>query len=304
MITHKEYYQKNGYVIIPNLVNPESIKSFFTSLEEFKNNNFLYYSQSEHNWRRIQNDLDENGLISSSFENFTNLIWSKNLSKAGREILQSNSIHKILKDLSGENQFCMWQNMLFDKSTGTVDHLDTWYLDTDPMGKLIAAWIALEDIDGKGGSFHVYPGSHKENSLDWIGTSHEDYVTWCNNLTKKYKRKEALLKKGDVLFWHPSLIHGATLQNKKGKSRKSLTAHYFPTNYLMGGSGKNSEYNSSDYRKKLLNQNNKLRSYGYPILSSYSRKKSFFFSVKGLIKYYFKLNKKKMLMNRSTYDIN
>ena len=50
----------------------------------------------------------------------------------------------------------MWQNMFFDKSTGTIDHIDTWYLDSDPMGYLFGAWIALEDIDGKGGVFHVY----------------------------------------------------------------------------------------------------------------------------------------------------
>ena len=50
--------------------------------------------------------------------------------------------------------------MLFYRSTSILDHLDSWYLDTDPMGSLFGVWIALEDIDGKGGSFHVYPESH------------------------------------------------------------------------------------------------------------------------------------------------
>ena len=45
---------------------------------------------------------------------------------------------------------------VFDRATGTIDHIDTWYLDTEPMGHLIAAWVALEDIDGQG-EFHVYP---------------------------------------------------------------------------------------------------------------------------------------------------
>ena len=71
----------------------------------------------------------------------------------------------------------------FDKSTGTVDHLDTWYLDTNPNGKLIAAWFALEDIKGDGGSFHIYPGSHKEESKDWINSSHDSYIKWCHKLT-------------------------------------------------------------------------------------------------------------------------
>ena len=57
----------------------------------------------------------------------------------------------MLKSLTGEDEFVMWQNMLFDKSTGTIDHLDSYYLDTDPIGNLIAIWVALEDINGEGG---------------------------------------------------------------------------------------------------------------------------------------------------------
>ena len=47
--------------------------------------------------------------------------------------------------------------MLFDKSTGTIDHADTWYLDTKPRGKMIAAWIALEDIKNQLEDFLYIP---------------------------------------------------------------------------------------------------------------------------------------------------
>ncbi len=303
MLTNKEYYKKNGYVIIPNLIEEKYIDNILFQLEKFKKNNSLFYSQSDHNWRRIKNDLDKNGLLTSSFENFTNLVWSKKLARSGRDILQSKPILEILRELSDQEDFCMWQNMLFDRSTGTVDHLDTWYLDTDPMGKLIASWVALEDINDDGGSFHIYPGSHLENSNDWIGTNHEKYVLWCNELSKKYIRKKALLKKGDVLFWHPSLLHGATLQNKKGKTRKSLTAHYFPTNYLKGGGGKNSNFESKEYQNELIKQNNKIRTFGYPISADSSRRDCLIFSAKGVLKYLLNINKRKMLMNRKNYSL-
>ena len=38
--------------------------------------------------------------------------------------------------------------MFFDRSTGTVEHQDSWYLDTDPPGNLVGVWYALEDIQG------------------------------------------------------------------------------------------------------------------------------------------------------------
>ena len=44
----------------------------------------------------------------------------------------------------------MWQNMLFDKSTRTIDHVDSYYLDKNPSCYLIAAWFDLEDINDKG----------------------------------------------------------------------------------------------------------------------------------------------------------
>ena len=44
----------------------------------------------------------------------------------------------------------MYQNMIFDKSTSTVDHIDSYYLDTIPAGELVGVWIALEGITGQG----------------------------------------------------------------------------------------------------------------------------------------------------------
>ncbi len=174
----KKKYETNGYVIFKSLIPEYKIEKVLNALFDFKKANKLYYSQSEHNWRKIKNDLDEYGLLECSFENFTDLPWAKELSKAGRDILQSKEILQCLQKISDYKEFCMWQNMFFDKSTGTVDHIDTWYLDTDPMGSLIGTWVALEDIDGSGGEFHIFPKSHSSGNLDWIDKSHDDFVIW------------------------------------------------------------------------------------------------------------------------------
>ena len=120
----------------------------------------------------------------------------------------------------------MWQNMFFDKSVGTVDHFDSWYLDTDPPGSLIGAWFALEDIDGKGGTFHIYPHSHKIDFSQCFNYSHDEFIKFSADKAKKFDKHELKIQKGDVLFWHPNLIHGSSSQNTEGYSRKSLTAHY------------------------------------------------------------------------------
>ena len=72
------------------------------------------------------------------------------------EIISCNKISNVLQEILESNKFVNWQNMLFDRSTGTIDHADTWYLDTNPRGKMIASWIALEDINESAGRFFVY----------------------------------------------------------------------------------------------------------------------------------------------------
>ena len=299
----RNYYLENGYVIFKSLISNEKIEIILKELKKFKDSNKIYYSQSEHNWRKIKNDLDNNNLLECSFENFTDLPWANSLSKAGRDILQSKEILIALRTLSNHKEFCMWQNMFFDKSTGTVDHIDTWYLDSDPMGHLFGAWVALEDIDGKGGVFHVYPKSHLSINKSWKNISHDEFVNWSKVESQKFQKKPLFLNKGDLLLWHPSLIHGSSLQEDKGFSRKSLTAHYYPINFLRGGGGINS-INDKRYKKRLIRQQASMRSYGYPIMARSSRREIFKFATIGVTKFIFSsvLNKPKNLMNRKNYS--
>ena len=303
MINLFDQYKENGYVIFPKLISKAKIDSLLDELDEFKKNNLLYFSQSEHNYRRVKNDLDEFNLLNSSFHNFTDILWAYRFGKAGRDILQSSDIKNALSKLSYFKEFTMWQNMLFDKSTGTIDHIDAWYLDTNPPGSLLAVWVALEDIDGKGGSFHLYPKSHKNSSKSWIGLDHNQLIEWTKLNQKKYKKKNILLKKGDVLIWHPLLIHGSSSQKEPGFSRKSITAHYCPNELLMGGNGVSESIETTNYKKKLSIKKKNSRNFGYPVACRRSRKKIALASIYGFTRYLSNIgNSPFMLMNRKEYE--
>ncbi len=297
----KSNFDEHGYYIYPGLISHKKIDQLLEQLDIFKKRNFIYYSQSEHNWRRAKDDLDKNNLLNCSFENFTDLLWSPWLSKSGRNILQSQEINSVLQAISGKKEFCMWQNMFFDKSTGTVDHIDSWYLDSNPIGSLIAVWVALEDIDGRGGEFHVYPKSHLNRDLSWAKLNHNDFLNWSKDQSKNYDKKSFLIKKGDALFWHPLLLHGSSSQREKSFSRKSITAHYYPKDFLRGGKGKNQIINE-DYKRKVETQNKSIRKFGYPIYSRVTRRSIAKFSLFGLIKNLIDFNNSpKMFMNRLRY---
>ena len=302
MYSLKNHYEENGYVIVRNLISVDEIDTFLNAFEIFKKSNSLFFSQSEHNWRTTKQDLDKFGLLNCSIENFTSLIWNPRFSNLGRKILQSKKILDTLRSLSDKNDFCMWQNMCFDKSTGTVDHIDTYYLDTNPMGSLIAGWFALEDIDGRGGAFHIFPKSHLNISNEWQNMNHEAFVNWSAKKTENMEEKVIYLNKGDVLFWHPSLFHGSSTQKIDGFSRKSLTAHYFPIDYLKGGGGKNNSLKDKKYIEELNIQKKSYRSYGFSICESRKKRDIFIFCLKGIAHYFSRINSPHTLMNRDNYD--
>ena len=255
----KKFYNEKGFVVVKKLIPEEIILNVNNSLEIFKKSNKYYYTQSNHTWVK-SNKLSKHGYLIDSIQSPTKQKNCGDLKLAVEDAISSRQISEVLENISGKKEFINWQNMLFDKSTGTLDHADTWYLDTKPRGEMIAAWIALEDIHIDAGRFYVYPESHKLNIEENITNKikdHYEYAKFINGYIKKNNLKGYAppLKKGDVLFWHPFTIHGSLNQKREFYSRKSLTAHYHPVGSQRMDSAEN--YNLvKKYIKKMRKSSN------------------------------------------------
>lgn len=229
----KNYYDLYGYVVVKNLLDQSKIQSFLNAYEEVKYSNFfVFFSQDTH--LPIRPKITPEGFIENSMLNPASLkLWRK-FSRSVEECLVDEGVITALSILSEASNYVMMQNMFFDKSTGTVEHQDHYYLDSDPPGKMVAAWYSLEEIHEDAGCFFVLPGSHKGKVLERDSgagfSDHDTFVKDIRNLINegKYEYRSFPLGKGDVLFWHPYTIHGAYNNRDPRFSRKSLTAHYYP----------------------------------------------------------------------------
>jgi len=127
------------------------------------------------------------------------------------------------------------QSMYFEGNSATWEHQDTYYLDSEIVGEMAAAWIAVEDIAAQAGRFFICPGSHRikldDHSLENnIAENHEAYIT---SVVEKIRLanltiRAPILEAGDVLFWNALTIHGSLDSQDPDHSRSSITCHAIP----------------------------------------------------------------------------
>jgi phytanoyl-CoA hydroxylase len=165
----------------------------------------------------------------NSIQNPHLLGLSKNFSSSIEKIIIHKNLSSCLKDFTKFSSHIWFQSMFFDNSTGTKLHQDTWYLDTEPNGKLVGVWIALEDIDLSAGPFCIY--SNTDSRKVHIDEFNFDELESDKNFLQSFPdavRFDFTAKKGDILIWDSFSIHGALMPKDETKTRKSITAHFYP----------------------------------------------------------------------------
>ncbi len=237
MNSPKEYYEANGYYIFQNLV-PESMIDKLLEIynSEILPSKALFFRQSSNRWEA--NRISSYGYAEESFLNVHDYPDYPAFDEAAKQIFCSQQVREALTQLTGSQQHNLMQSMLFDMNTATPAHQDWYYLDSIPNGHLLAGWFALEDIHEEAGRFYVLPTSNQvelELTED-EKVSNVPYMKKLKDYVEAHKQEihTPTLKKGDVLFWNSRTVHGSLETINPKYSRKSLTAHYLPSQYQSG----------------------------------------------------------------------
>jgi phytanoyl-CoA hydroxylase len=232
-----DYYAKEGYVVIRGLVPRSSVEAVNATFDQVVRPYDGYiYRQTTCDPERHR--FSPEGLMLNPILNVQDLQLSKfeAFRNAGLDVLTAPSVRSFLDAVFGGDQGKLVQSMYFEGNPATWAHQDTYYLDSEHLGTMIAGWFATEDVDARAGRFFVYPKSHL---VDMFRNGGNFDVAFNHD---KYKRlvletiteldltcKAPALDAGDVLFWNSKTIHGS-LETSDGRyGRRSLTAHYLPT---------------------------------------------------------------------------
>jgi hypothetical protein len=138
-------------------------------------------------------------------------------------------VREHLAAYAGADPFAV-QTMVYFKPPGARGqnlHQDNTYLKAKP-GTCHAAWMALDDCTLENGCMHVVPGTQDLEILCQVenpGISAEFWGDWETPIPDGLEVVPVEMKKGDVLFFNGSVIHGSH-KNRSEMFRRTLIGHY------------------------------------------------------------------------------
>ena len=234
----KQYYDDFGYVAVRNAI-PHSLldaaNAAFDS-EVLPSEKFIYRQATANPERHVRT---EHGFMLNSIVNpqSVNPYRYGNFRNASVDVLVSDGLQRAAEVVLEERGKIV-QGMYFHGNPATWPHQDSYYLDSEYLGAMTAAWIAAEDIMPGAGRFFIYPKSHKiplkrHNSDINIATNHDKYKKHVIDMlsTSNLECRAPALAKGDILFWNAFTIHGSLPTTQPAHSRRSFTAHLIPESH-------------------------------------------------------------------------
>jgi ectoine hydroxylase-related dioxygenase (phytanoyl-CoA dioxygenase family)/SAM-dependent methyltransferase len=248
---------EDGYVVVPGLVSGELIDAFVREIDDVWERNdpiaglavsdvilddghHVHVPHSE----LLRLGVEQRGRIR---ENSNWRIGQYHLySPAARRIFDYPEIVRIASTIFARRAEPRY-SLMFSKGTEQGLHQDSCVFHIFPRNFMMGIWIACEDIRPDSGPLEYYPGSHREplfpeftnypqtNRRTSDPEQSKRYDEYVANLAKAFQKHELLIRKGDVMFWHPMLIHGGAPRLDRNATRKSFVLHYIAEGCDVGG---------------------------------------------------------------------
>lgn len=152
-----------------------------------------------------------------------------------RGALLSARLGSIIKELLSDDPV-ICNTLSLEYGSQQADHLDTLFMTPRTEGRLVATWMALEDVHEDAGPLRYYPGSnHIEPFRFSTGSFHvngPEMPRWTDYMAEEVENHglaetRFLARRGDLFVWDAWLLHGGSEICVPGLTRKSLVTHYF-----------------------------------------------------------------------------
>jgi len=251
----QKFFLEQNYIICRNALSLDQIDKLVNLYDSWiLETSSLKFLRQSGNWESTE--FTDVGGVRNCFLNphSYELSLTGDLSHLILTLIEGSKTCHALSEISEYPNYDLYQTMMFDHTT-TRPHQDWIYLDSRPNGRLIAAWMALEDTFEDGIRFFVYPGTQNFQptatySFSSNHTTFDPFLKEIDDLiaSSKYEIYAPPLKKGDIFFWGSRIIHGSISGTNPSRRRKSIAAHFVPEGLEFGNLERNIEVNFKKYK--------------------------------------------------------
>ncbi len=233
-----DFYKNNGFVVIKKILVRENCKKLINYWnKEVKSFNGKIYRRE--GAKLEKNVFNHNKWVMNSVLNIQSLNPKQfPLLRNGFEkyIASNKNLANLITKLIQDKPMIV-QSMYFEGNSVTHEHQDSYYLDDQCIGNMVAGWVALEDIKADAGRFFVAPKSHLNDFsvmsiANNIADNHHIYKRHITKIIKdkNYEIVAPKLNTGDILLWNSLTIHGSLNSENEDFSRSSITFHTIRSN--------------------------------------------------------------------------
>lgn len=219
-----EQYQREGYVVVDDVLSPEAVSSLKTRIREYASGD-----REENGFSRMlepdvdPETFDREGDPVRKFEG----VGMAREDDAFRELAFHENVVDVVRQLQGPNlKLLRCAAMLKPPGVGSAKqyHQDAAYYPIRPMDH-VTVWVALDEATPENGCMQVVPGAHVDGLL-----RHEEreYDTDISLAERDYDESDAValpMSPGDALFQHCLLPH-YTAPNESDRWRRAMIVAY------------------------------------------------------------------------------
>lgn len=225
------FWAENGYMVIPQCVEPARIDAALGDVDRMWNEKWhvsidLLAPVYERTF--VNKAPPESRLAPHKLNHLDKH------SEAVRAIFLHQRIIRMIS-LIFQNEVVGVNTLTFQFGSQQTMHVDHVYMTPSPPRRMVAAWVALEDVKPDSGPLELWPKSHQLPPFRWDTSYpyhykpdeqplHEQFLM---SQQHRFRNERFMAKKGDVLLWHSLLAHGGSHIDNLTQTRFSMACHYF-----------------------------------------------------------------------------
>lgn len=213
----KAQYEQEGYLIVKNFVSPDEATLLYniaTSDDVLKKKAFDFNDQSGKSTKLT--------------------LWFTPGDDTYGLLTRSEAMVHAVQDLLGEGEVCHFHSKLMQKEP-QVGGAWEWHQDYGYWYKngflfpeaMISVMLALTEATVKNGCLQVLKGTHKIGRIEhnFAGEQQGADMDFVNQALDRFERVHVELEPGDILFFHPNILHMSEA-NTSDKPRWSMISAY------------------------------------------------------------------------------